>query len=356
MSEEPVRVGGHYGLEVSHENGVIVKRVTFDGVCEADGRLWENKKAIANEARILRILAGSGIAPELIEQHDDYIVETYIKAEPVEDGEQFRRNIARLLWTLRHYEIHHDDLTHQNMFVCANSTPVAVDFHEAHLYDEPCPPKHRSPDFFYLLKWAATVASEAHPTPDTPRIIRRWFSVCGSLRDGNSDPHRGLEDKTLLDLGCFQGDFCALAAAEGMHTTGVDGGGFRTGEDSVQIAHALWDGMHGKMTWRKTDIMDVTDFNYDAVLLFSTWPYIVQTHGKKAALELLSRIMQQLSRRRQGGKLFFETQLYGDGPGPDFLQTEEDVQAMLAQVGTPKELVRVHVAGRPAHRTVWEVT
>lgn len=356
----PVRVGGHYGLDVMHENEVIVKRVTFDGVREVDGHLWENKKAIANEARILRILAGSGIAPELIEQHDDYIVETYIKAEPVEDGEQFRRNIARLLWTLRYYEIHHDDMVGQNMIVRANSVPIAVDWHEAHFFNEPCPPRHASPDFHFLLPWAATVVpSVAHGAPDYPRIIRRWRVVCGSLYTapggGSIAAHPGLTGKTLLDLGCFQGDFCALAAAEGMHATGVDGGGFRSGEDSIQIAHALWDSMHGRLAWKKMDIMDVDDFRYDAVLLFSIWPYIVQTHGKKAALELLSRIMQQLSRRRPRGKLFFETQLYGDGPGPDFLRTEDDVEAMLAAVGTPKALVRIHVTNRPAHRTVWEV-
>jgi SAM-dependent methyltransferase len=359
---EPVYVGGHYGLEVRHENGVIVKRATFDGVREVDGHLWENKKAIANEARMLKRLAGTGIAPELIEEHEDYIVEEYIEAAPCEDGEQFRRNIARLLWTLRCLEIHHGDMVRQNMVVRTNSVPIALDWHGAHFFNEPCLPTRIVPDIHLLLPWAATVPSEMHLAPDYPRVIRRWHAVCGSLYTAPSggligNIHQGLTDRTLLDLGCFQGDFCALAAAEGMHATGVDGGGFRTGEDSIQIARALWAGQSGRMAFKKMDIMDVDDFRYDAVLLFSTWPYIVQTHGRAAALDLLKRIMQQLSRKRPNpGKLFFETQLYGDGPGPDFLRTEDDIQAMLATVGTPKALVRTHVTNRPAHRTVWEVT
>ncbi len=348
-------VGGHWGLDVILENGRITKRVTHEGL-GPDGRIWANKKDIATEAKALRRLAGTGIAPELIEEHEDYIVEEYIEAAPVEDGEQFRRNLVYLLWTLRHFELHHDDLCKQNVIVRAGSKPIALDWHQVHSYDEPCPPKHGKPDAYYLWKWALLEPSDKYPTPDTPRTIRRWMAVCGSLYQGVGDPHRGLEEKTLLDLGCFQGDLCGMAAAEGIHTTGVDSGGFRTGEDSLQIAHALWDSMRGRMAFKKMDIMDVDDFRYDAVLLFSTWAYIVQTHGRKAALDLLKRIMQQLSQKRPTGKLFFETQLYGDGPGPDFLRTEDDVQAMLATVGTPKALIRVHVAGRPAHRTVWEVT
>ena len=53
--------------------------------------------------------------------------------------------------------------------------------------------------------------------------------------------------------------------------------------------------------------------------------------------------------------LFFETHLRGDGPGPDFLESNTDVAAMLNRLGKIEALTTTPVAGRDAYRTVWSV-
>jgi hypothetical protein len=72
--------------------------------------------------------------------------------------------------------------------------------------------------------------------------------------------------------------------------------------------------------------------------------------GSKAK-EVLEQVI------RDAGVFFFETQLWGDGPGPNFLQTDDDVQGLLLSVGAKvaKPLATFPVTGRPGRRTVWRV-
>lgn len=339
-------IGGHRkqptndgpGLDVIRETRGIVKRAYTEG----------DLIGIRNEARMLKELRGTGFAPELLEEGDDYIVQEDLgESQPVRDGEVLRQNATRLLWTLRQHRIRHGDLTGGNIII-KGDRPIAIDFQQSHFFDEPAQDKRKLSDSYFLWRVIQSISAELHPTPDSPRIIRRWMAVLGSL--GGLTLGSPLEGKTLLDLGCFQGDFCAMAAAEGMLATGVDRGGFRQGEDSINLALSLWADREDVVNFEHLDILDVDSFRYDAVLLFSTWAYIHNEYGKEKAFDLLDRIVAQC------GTFFFETQLAGDGPGPDFLVTDDDVGNMLGQFGTPQPLVTIPVTGRPAERTVWKVS
>jgi 2-polyprenyl-3-methyl-5-hydroxy-6-metoxy-1,4-benzoquinol methylase len=340
-------IGGHKakpyddgpGLDVIREAGGIVKIAHTPGDLEG----------IRNEARMLRLLSGSGFAPELIDEKEDRIIEEDLgEGEPIQDGEAFRRNCVRLLWALQQVNIRHGDLTGANIIVKADR-PMAIDFQQSNLYSEGPPQKRPLSDSYFLWRFAANSPAEQHPTPDTPRVIRRWLAVLGSL--GGLAPDMPLRGKMLLDLGCFQGDFCAMAAAEGMRAHGIDTGGFNPVENSLERAAALWESMLGtNIGFAPDNILGWPHFDYDVVLLFSTWSYVLNDYGKERAFDLLARIVGGC------GVLFFETQLAGDGPGPDFLVTDDDVANMLGQFGVPEPLVTIPVTGRPASRTVWKVT
>jgi hypothetical protein len=55
--------------------------------------------------------------------------------------------------------------------------------------------------------------------------------------------------------------------------------------------------------------------------------------------------------------LYFETQLWGDGPGPDFLPDETEVGQLLRRLGAnvARPFASLPVIGREAIRTVWRV-
>ncbi len=144
------------------------------------------------------------------------------------------------------------------------------------------------------------------------------------------------------------GDFVAMAATDGMIAYGVDQGGFSQGIDSIEEGRKLWDDMPG-VTLTQGNILDTPDFNYDVVMCFSAWPYIVQDYGRERAEKLLAEIVGQC------GVLFFETQLAGDGPGPDFLSEDSDVANMLGQFGEVEDICTIPVTNSPASRTVWRV-
>ena len=190
--------------------------------------------------------------------------------------------------------------------------------------------------------------AKLHPTPDTPRVMRRWMAVVGAL--GGWSYKSPLAGRRFIDLGCFQGDFCALAAAEGMKAVGIDMGGFQEGGDSIARGNELWEGIPVELI--KMNIIDLKpeDVSAEIVIMFSTWPYIFNDYGLEKAYNLLKMIINNCD------VFFFETQLAGDGPGPDHLVTDDDVANMLGTWGNPQPLITIPVVGRPASRTVWKVT
>jgi len=63
--------------------------------------------------------------------------------------------------------------------------------------------------------------------------------------------------------------------------------------------------------------------------------------------------MEKLAKR--SSQLFFETQLYGDGPGLPEHKTDDDVYKFLKQFGKVEKLVTIPVFGRDAARSVWRI-
>ncbi len=352
-------IGGHPGMKVFRTDNGRIRKVA-EVPADKHGmypnftpqEIYEiNIEAVANEGRMLRLMAGSGFAPALLHQEHwgNWIEEEDLgETTPIRDAELWRQNCVRLLAAIRARNIRHGDLTGSNMIIREHDRPYAIDWHEAHMIGEPPPQKSPYSDSYLL--WRA-VMNTVGPTgvADTPRVARRWLAVLGAL-GADKQFTLPLRGKTFLDLGCFQGDFVAMAATEGMYAIGVDQGGFRTGEDSIQNAERMWKDLpFGTMSFWKKDILRVESYACDVVLLFSTWPYIVKNFGVPPAMQLISDIVGAC------GSFFFETQLYGDGPGPEFLKTDSDVEAMLRRFGHVTNVATFPVTGRPASRTVWKV-
>ncbi len=148
----------------------------------------------------------------------------------------------------------------------------------------------------------------------------------------------------MIDLGCHEGAFVGAAAREGMRAYGVD-----RDLESLVTAMKRWHPIaKGFMSW---DLAQATNFfQADVALLLSTWAYVVQEHGRVKGKMLLEDIIADV------GCLFFETQLAGDGPGPSWLETDEDVRRLLLQYGEPELVITLPVGGRDATRTVWKVS
>jgi hypothetical protein len=249
---------------------------------------------------------------------------------PVQDEERFYRNCIWLLLTLNNRGIHHGDLTSPNILV-RNDYPVVLDWRESRLEQETGSDKRKKPDAFYLWK------SVADFTPDGSRLVRRWLAIHADL-GWSQDRLKGLR---LLDAGAGAGYFCAMAQAEGATAVGI--------EDSpiAEQAQVYW-GSAGCIFERR-NLVDWKSWDFPIVLLLSVWPYIIQQRSREEAEALLEKII------KEAGVLYFETQLAGDGPGPDFLATDDDVAELLGRFGKAKALVTLPVTGRPASRTVWKI-
>lgn len=358
-----IRIGGHLGMDVIRDVGDqtgswIIKRAKHDLGISAE---WagidlyaHNIEALMNENTCLEAMDGSGFAPMPISIGRDYIEQEDVgDTETPTDMEAWRRNCIKMLASIRSRGLRHGDLVGSNIITRGN-WPNAVDWQEGHLLTEPAPQKQPWSDSTLLMRHIAGTYGP-HGELDTPRVARRWGAVLKAL-GADKDFTLPLKGKSFLDLGCFQGDFVALAAAEGMIATGIDQGGFRTGENSIEIGRELWAGFpFGEIRLVHANIILNSPkqwaAGWDIVMMFSTWPYIVQDFGWKQAGDLLRSIIAK------NDVLFFETQLAGDGPGPELLKTDHDVREVLWRCGATQvnPIATIPVTGRPASRTVWEV-
>ena len=360
MSE--TRIGGHVGMDVirhhgdqtgpwvrkqaKHERGVTGAWAGFD-------MYGHNIEALLNESMCLQAMDGSGFTPMLIHEGPDYIAQEDLgDTETPADPETWRRNCVRMLAEIRARGLRHGDLIGANIITRGNK-PYAIDWQEGHLLTEPAPQRNPSSDSALLMRHIAGTLGPDGQT-DIPRVARRWGVVLGAL-GANTNLTLPLKGKSFLDLGCFQGDFVALAAAEGMAATGIDEGGFRSGENSIEIGRKVWaDFPFGEIRLARANIILDSPkqwSGHDVVMMFSTWPYIVQNIGWERACDLLYQVI------KNNEVLFFETQLYGDGPGPEQLKDDGDVDGLLLSLGatTVKNLGSFPVTNRPASRTIWEV-
>lgn len=352
------RIGGHLGLDVIRDE--VDRQTVIRKVCRHDvgnegavagvDLYGLNETAIHNEAFMLDVMSGSGYTPELIDISDGVLTETDVGAsEPPRFPERWRHNLTWMLATIRARGVRHGDLKGDNIITRGNH-PYVVDWQEAHLLGD-VPPQRRPYSDSHLLMQHIAGTPDVSGQMDVPRVARRWDAVLSDLRVV-TDLSLPLQGKTFLDIGCFQGDFVALAAAEGMEARGIDVGGFRVGENSIEIGRELWGRFpFGSIELSQQNVCDVHHFRYDVVMMFSTWPYLVVDYGIEAAKWVLVEII------RDAGVLYFETQLAGDGPGPSFLQTDDDVRTMLSHLGgnDVRAIGTFPVTNRPALRTVWGV-
>jgi hypothetical protein len=201
----------------------------------------EDADALGNEFDKLLVLEGSGFTPKAIAKHADGSTlqeDLGVTDEHPHDGEKFRRNMIQLLWTLRKHGIRHGDLTSANILL-QDDWPWAIDFAEAHFIGEKAPQKSPMTDTHLVLRTLKDWPDDTG-VADTPRVARRWGAVMRHAA-GAHNLALPLRGKKLLDLGCFQGDFVALAACEGMAAYGVDAGGFRTGGNSIAEGLEIFD-------------------------------------------------------------------------------------------------------------------
>lgn len=359
------RIGGHVGMDVIRHHGDqtgpwIRKQAKHElgvtGEWTGLDMYAHNVAALLNERQCLEAMDGSGFTPMLTSEgpgYPDYIEQEDLgDTETPTDMEAWRRNCVKMLAEIRARGLRHGDLIGSNIITRGNH-PHAIDWQEGHLLTEPAPQKQPWSDSALLMRHiAGTYGPDGQL--DTPRVARRWGAVLKAL-GADRDFTLPLKGKSFLDLGCFQGDFVALAAAEGMIATGVDQGGFRPGENSIEIGRKLWaEFPFGGINLVNLNVATQSPnqwADWDVVMMFSTWPYIVQDFGWERACDVLKWIIAN------NGVLFFETQLHGDGPGPELLRNDADVVSMLHRLGASgvKELGTFPVTGRPASRTVWEV-
>lgn len=339
-------IGGHPGLRVERKDRVIVKTAHRD-----DGPEYYRiaLQSIKRDAWGLKAMAGSGYAPELLKQTKDSVTQTDLgDTEPVGVEQDFRRNCVWMLCETRKRGVRHGDLTDRNVIV-REDKPAAIDWQESHEIGKPSPAKQPLSDsgllFRCLSEW-----KDSSGAIDPSRTSRRWRAVLKAL-GADVDLTLPLKGKTFLDLGCFQGDFPAMARAELMEVEGVDHGGFRNGEDSVAIADALWKIMGCKFTRANIYDLPVGYFRRDVVMMFSTFAWMVQQRSHADAKRVLRQAIAE------AGTLFFETQLAGDGPGPEWLPNNNHVRGLLLDLGAKgvEAIGTFPVPGRKAERTVWKV-
>ena len=352
----PVTVlAAHHGQVTTRTpEGIRKQAVRGDG----EDRYAARCAGIAREAMMLETLEGRGIAPRLIDVGPDWSLQEDLGDSAIPDGERFRRACTRLLYEIRQAGLRHGDLTEANI-VLRDDRAWAVDWQDASwTADERPLQRSGQPDGHFLWRFVAGTAGYREIMPDVPRVVRRWQAV---------RTHMPPNAYSLVDLGCFQGDFVAMAAAEGMASLGIDQGGFRTGENSIAIARELWAPLMANrvnlVEFQQGDIREwvahAPSHKADIILLFSTWPYLLQdagwgTPGPLTRAQGWEFIRQTAERCRV---LFFETQYAGDGPGPPWLRDDADMARELQALGLNHEPVGTFpVTGRPASRTVWKVT
>ena len=319
-----------------------------------EARYQQVYKAIHNAAEKLRLLDGSGFTPRLLDEKPQSILQEDLGQKDnsvterwsVEDWIDFRRALIRCLITMRQKHIRNGDLNGNSNIWIKKKKPYLIDWWDSHFTWEKPPQKGGGgmTDAYWITaslnRWSLN-----KDLCDANRCSRRWGAIHGALI-GTFNCSLPMEGKTLLDVGCFQGDFSAWAAAENMIVTGIDTGEFRSGENSIDIAKSLWKDIPN-LEFIQSDVMDWQTFKYDVILFMDTFSHLVKYLGKEAPTRLLNRMVNE------AGCVFFETQMDGDRTGVEWLKTKDDIIALV-----PNALFK-EVATLPEHgipRTLWKIT
>lgn len=339
---------------LKHRDGLTIgrsERGTILQVATEDGTIGELK----NEARILNQLKNMGIAPRLLgqsgRQTGDRLVSYTIETEDVTrhavmgalaSPDERHQKAIHFLAKLNASRVIHGDLTGPNLHIRPDSEIVALDWKEAIQRDELGlrQPKRPEPDSVHLFEALTSWG-------DPRRFLRRWVAIRRHL------PY-DLMDTFLSDFGCHYGFFSAAAAAEGAVVNAID-----YDPSAILATRQLWKDIpfRNRPRWYEMDILQVMpgderNLMYGKVALcLSTWAWMVKLQSRGLA----DAFMGHLSRRFE--LIFFETQLAGDGPGPEGFKTDDQVETYLRAFGCDVEpILTLGIEGRDAKRTVWKVT
>lgn len=307
------------------------------------------------------------VAPRVLEGGDGWLRTAYIPSVDPAQSEPYRRAAIALLSRIRAAGWRHGDFTPPNILWTGDDGgrgwSYAVDWQEAHRIGEPpVPGKHTLSDSAVLMRALSHWPRQGDDEPDPARIARRWLAILQVL-GADRDHQLPLKGRPFVDLGCYRGEMVALAAAEGMDAYGMD-----VDAECIDWARHFWTPVrmgghnvsfvHGDFSELALDWLNPMAASPVTVCL-SVFPYLLQEANwdpkgplcRQDAILWLHRVIHR------SAVLFFETQLAGDGPGPDFLRSKRDVRAMLEDAGGHvQEIITIPVHGRPCERTMWAVT
>ena len=146
----------------------------------------------------------------------------------------------------------------------------------------------------------------------------------------------GFQDKIILDLGCGKGDILTFAAEAGAYSAGVDND--RSNIDYIKSTYpeieAIYEDIDRLLAWPQSDI----------VICFSVLPYLPRPEHTLQWINIHSEVS------------LIECQYAGDGPGFDFLKTNDDMEKWLLSAGQFSEVKAIGytlVEGRDKRRYIW---
>ncbi len=280
------------GLVIQEEGDLVHLSATTD----------TERAFLANAAEKLQALQGLGVAPRCLGAFDGMLTLERITGSYEGDEMAWLWGACDLLQALDACDIKHGDLAPKNL-LHRGDRPIAIDFQESVWYEDGIATKRPQPDAEILWKSAVEI------TGDEDRRFRRWQAI---------QPH--LDEAGILDLGCSSGHFGRLAEvdSEAVWIYGFD-----------LEPHKAW---HGLMSERLIfDAINILELPPrvsmypvpPTAFVLSTWPYLVQQAGLTEATGWLRSIV------RLCGQTFFETQLFGDGPGASIHPTDGMVARWL---------------------------
>ena len=307
---------------------------------------------IENERRFLRLLEPTGYVPKVIDWNTepdslsiDGVMLPCLRVEDVGDNlvvtdeEEFRRHFIRMLWHFKKEGLIHGDLTGANIRV-VNNVPKVIDWKESRMAHENSPDKRKEGDIFHAFAFLASLK-------DARRIGTRFFAMWKAILDSESGHWFLNSPPRWYDPGTYRGYIAACAAAAGFKVTGTD-----INPGSIEESNYLWGGMGIRFVYGDSINMGrIKQGEFNVASLLSVYPYMLEAHGDIACHDYIEGLIDNTN------IFFFETQLFGDGPGPEEFKTTHDVEAWLYERGANSvEAILESDVGRETTRTLWKVT
>jgi len=153
----------------------------------------------------------------------------------------------------------------------------------------------------------------------------------------------------IIDIGCGYGDILAYAARNGAsYLVGIDFDEACLRLTGNKLNGAVSDGYSINYRLEREDINDwimwawMDGEHFDVAICTSVIPYL---RDKYSALLLMSMIADHS---------IIEMQYYGDGPGPEFIKNDVDMEKWLLDVWSRVRKIGQTYTGRdPAYRSIW---